>query len=99
MRINIDISDVIFHIPQEKQLSERLVRDVQKKKALDLYRDLIMNTPVDTGALRNAWQIDDTTNLIVISNQLPYAMRVMEDGHSKQAPAGTLTTIINKHAR
>ena len=55
-----------------------------------------MNTPVDTGDLRQSWDLD-LTGQPSISNSKAYAMRVMNGGHSKQAPAGTLDTIIDKH--
>ena len=78
-------------------LIDQLLDDEAKKAGLDLYTDLVMNTPVDTGHLRNSYHLDDTGNQIIVTNDVPYAMKVMNDGHSKQAPAGTLDTIIQRH--
>ena len=80
-------------------LVEQVAKDEAVKIATDLYPDLVMNTPVDTGALRQAWQLDTSIDNPTIVNDLPYAHRVMETGHSKQAPPGTLTAIIDKHTQ
>lgn len=74
-----------------------LFADEDKKVTADLAADLIANTPVDSGALRNAWDID--LDNCTISNNQPYALKVMEHGHSKQAPRGTLTDLIDKYTR
>ena len=65
-----------------------------RKVALDMKKALEDATPVDTGALKGAWDIDLTGNPTIFNN-LPYANRVMNGGHSKQAPAGTLDRIID----
>lgn len=75
---------------------EKLVDQDVRKLALDLYNDLVANTPVDSGALRNAWEVDTNAANPSVSNPLPYAHKVMEGGHSQQAPSGTLSTIIDK---
>lgn len=76
---------------------DQTIADVKAKLAADLYADLILNTPVDTGALRNAWDLDAESANPVITNAMPYARRLMQDGHSKQAPAGTLDAIVDRH--
>lgn len=72
--------------------------DEDKKLATDLFSDLVQNTPVDTGALRQAWDLD-LSGQPTVSNPLPYAETVMNNGHSKQAPAGTLDLIVDKYTR
>lgn len=80
-------------------LIDQLLGGEAQKLGLDLYTDLVMNTPVDTGRLRNGWQLDDNGQTIEVSNDVPYANRVMNDGHSQQAPSGTLDNIIDRHTR
>lgn len=69
-----------------------------KKVATDLYTDLVMATAVDTGALRQAWDLDLNGDPRITNSQ-PYAHRVMEGGHSKQTPSGTLTTLVDKYTK
>lgn len=76
---------------------EEFATQEARKIATDMYADLVLNTPVDTGALRNAWELDTNAANPSVSNTMPYANRVMEMGHSKQAPAGTLSSIIDKY--
>lgn len=96
---NIDLSDLTGNLNIEAELTEAAVADVRKKLALDLFSDLVLSTPVDTGELRNGWQIETTANEVAIENRVPYALTLMEHGHSKQAPSGTLSNIIDKHTR
>lgn len=75
---------------------------------LDMFGRIVKRTPVDTGRLRNNWQITPRVNLgqrLFITNNLPYA-KPIEDGHSKQAPQGMVKvtvsefdSIVNKAAR
>lgn len=77
---------------------EQLVKDHIAKLGTDIYGELVMATAVDTGALRQDWQYDQNAPNPTITNNKPYAMKVMEDGHSDQTPPGTLTTIIDKYS-
>lgn len=78
---------------------DTMIEDEATKLALDLYRDLVLETPVDTGALRQAWQVDTSGPEKTVTNPLPYANRLMESGHSKQAPSGTLSNIIDRYTK
>ncbi len=42
------------------------------------------------GSLRAAWKIEHFEDTVVISNDLPYALRVEEGWSTKQAPAGMM---------
>lgn len=55
------------------------------KVATDLHAGLMLATPVDTGRARNGWQLE-LGAMPVVENQVPY-IGVLNDGHSKQAPA------------
>jgi hypothetical protein len=77
-----------------------------EKKALVIFRAVGLNmfgrivkrTPVDTGRLRNNWQMTSNVQLgqrLFITNNLPYAQRI-EDGYSQQAPAGMVKVTINE---
>ena len=64
--------------------------------SLDIFGRIIKRTPVDTGRLRNNWQI--TPNIILgksvfITNNLPYA-QVIVDGSSEQAPRGMVKVTV-----
>ena len=95
----IDLSDLLNGLDLEAELNKTKVSDVRKKMGLDLFADLVLATPVDTGELRNGWQIETTADETVIENRVPYALTLMEHGHSKQAPSGTLSNIIDKVAK
>ena len=63
--------------------------------------DIILATPVDTGALRNAWQREVVTprSTIVgfeITNDTVYAQRV-DDGSSAQASQGIVDPVLSKY--
>ena len=65
---------------------------------LDMFGRIVKRTPVDTGRLRNNWQITENVQLgqkLYITNNLPYAERI-EDGYSQQAPAGMVKVTINE---
>jgi len=76
-----------------------LNEDAADKLGLDIYADLILNTAVDTGTLRNAWEIEQAGGQTVITNPLPYAETVMENGHSSQTAPNTLSNIVDKYNR
>jgi hypothetical protein len=60
-----------------------------------IFNKLIDTTPVDTGECQAAWQIDYVDeNTVEIWNDTEY-LSYLEDGHSKQAPAGWIESILN----
>lgn len=97
-----------------------LEKDV-RRTALAVDRELVLNTPVDTGRARSNWipslnvpevrlvepgQKPDVaaatasyklSDIIFISNSLPYIKR-LNDGHSKQAPAGFVEASVQAGA-
>ena len=53
-------------------------------------------TPVDTGVARNGWQIDlSDKRAPELYNMTPY-INVLNDGHSKQSPAGWVDRAVDK---
>ena len=76
-----------------------MTEDHPEKVGLDMLGDLIINTPVDLGPLRAAWQGQMVGNQFHITNDKPYCEANMEHGHSKQAAVGTLSAIIAKYCR
>lgn len=97
---------------------------IVKKVVFDIFSDIVMKTPVDTGRARGGWQIGrelgtGQTNLLdksgsaaigkaaqdaasltlkarvvgYIYNNVEY-IKALEDGHSKQAPAGMVKTTL-----
>jgi hypothetical protein len=79
--------------------AEQHLRDHIKAKALDIYADLIDETPVDTGHARQGWQLDDAAgDAIKITNNIEY-IGALNNGHSKQAPTGWIDAIVDRHTR
>lgn len=79
------------------------IAEIIEDKMSDIYIDLTapppLGTPVDTGQARNGWQLDTSDKLNpVITNSVPYINR-LNDGHSKQSPAGFIEAIVDKHCR
>lgn len=73
--------------------SARNLTNSQRAEAKEFVKEFLrLNSPVDTGAYRDAWQVKmhrQGTNKppIEVFNPLPYANR-LEHGWSKQAPNG-----------
>jgi len=88
--------------------TEVITLSVFKKVSFDVFGRVVRRTPVDTGRLKGNWHITPNITLgkrVFISNNLPYAQAI-EDGHSKQAPAGMVKVtvaeflpIVNKAVR
>lgn len=70
---------------------------IQDKMLLDLHAGLVLRTPVDTGQLRAGWTVD--TDAGKIENNVTYVIEVMENGHSRQTPPGTITSEIDRVTR
>lgn len=58
--------------------------------------DLKLATPVDTGQLRNAWEIKINDDGFTITNEEEYATRI-DEGTSLQAPAGIVDPVLAKY--
>ncbi|MGK2911230.1 MAG: hypothetical protein ACSLE1_15725 [Sphingobium sp.] len=99
MKITIDVSDVMRKIPQIIADAQADVEALTQKVALDIYADLLMTTPVDTGAARQGWQLDNGPGgAMEISNSVPYIGK-LNDGHSKQAPTGFIEAAVDRHTK
>lgn len=96
--IRFDFSDILNNLDFEDDLNEALVEDVRVKTGADLLAGLVLATPVDTGQARNGWQIDTTGGQTTVENRVPYINRLNE-GHSKQAPAGFVENVIDDVTR
>lgn len=67
---------------------------VLRATALDTQSRMKKMTPVDTGALRSAVELEVEQDSATISNRLPYAQRVYLEGHSKQLPVGEFQAMV-----
>ena len=94
----IDLSDLMSNLDLEAELTEEMIDDVQTKMGLDLLGGLVMATPVDTGAARNSWQMGGEGPVTYVESASPYMGR-LNDGHSKQAPAGFIENVIDAVVR
>lgn len=84
--------DISKFINKTEAKAERVFRAT----GLEMFGRIVKRTPVDTGRLRNNWQITPNAKIgqkLFITNNLPYAKRI-EDGYSKQAPAGMVKVTI-----
>lgn len=98
MKIRIDVSDLIR---QQKAIiahAEQAATDLRDKIAVDIYADLLRETPVDKGQARQGWQLDLIGDEQHVQNSVPYIGR-LNDGHSTQAPAGFIDAIVDRHTR
>lgn len=90
----IDLSDLTGNLNIEAELTDQAVSDARKKLGLDLLAGLQLATPVDTGEARNSWQLESTDDETVVQTSSPYMNR-LNNGHSKQAPAGFIENVID----
>ena len=71
----------------------KFLEDFLFEQAMRALRKIKLRTPVDTGALRNAWTVENgvvrkgNTLIVVIKNPLEYASFI-EYGHTKQNRIG-----------
>lgn len=80
-----------------KELQEDINRSINVK--LDqTVAALRRATPVDTGRASRGWQARDYKggNQVVIENPVPY-IEPLNQGHSRQAPAGFVEATIQKY--
>ena len=94
-----------------KTISQELNEIYQKQLKVvdvvvnDLFSEIVSSTPVDTGALKGAWNLKDNgDNSWTISNNMEYAS-IIFDGYrivagkaygSKQLPAG-INPVLSKY--
>lgn len=86
--IRIDITSQIMQLAKEKA----------DEIALNIYGDLLAETPVDTGQAKQGWTLDDSGAVITIENRIPYIERLAH-GWSDQAPDGWIDEIIDYRTR
>jgi hypothetical protein len=98
MKITLDLSDLTRKLPEIVKQSVAELQDVRNKVALDIFNDLVLTTPVDTGKARNGWQIDDAGGVVEITNNVEYIAK-LNDGHSAQAPAGFIEAAVDRHTK
>lgn len=94
---------ITLNLSNLKHEIEDQVAEILEEKITDIFVDLTAppptGTPVDTGKARQGWQLDTSVRLDPkITNDVPYIAR-LNDGHSKQAPAGFIDAIVDKHTR
>lgn len=72
----------------------KLTNKVLRATALDTQARMKRMTPVDTGTLRAAVQVEINGDTARIFNNLPYAQRIYLEGHSKQLPVGEFQAMV-----
>lgn len=94
--IKIDLSDLIAKTPALTRMVEDKALEVTKKVTLDVHANLVIGSPVDTGAFRGAWTVETPDRPFengVIENNTVYGPQLV-DGHSSQAPKGWVDNAI-----
>jgi hypothetical protein len=75
----------------------RVVANKVDSTAAELFQRIVEKTPVDTGAAREAWEMEvngsGLNRTATIRNPLPYAL-LLEHGSSEQAPLGMVAVSI-----
>lgn len=99
--IRIDATDVTAIITDD-EIEEMVIEEIEDT-FVGIYTDLTappsLGTPVDTGAARNGWQLDNAIPLQPeIYNMEPH-IGPLNDGHSQQTPAGFVERAVDKHTR
>ena len=101
MAVRFDMSDLIRKRDAINKLMGDKVLAVTQKITLDVGRNLIAASPVDTGEFRGNWDIetpDAPYKPGKVSNATPYGPE-LANGHSDQAPAGWIPNAINAATR
>ena len=97
--ITLDLSDIANMI-SDNELEVDVIaslEDLTNAIFVDLTAPAPLGTPFDTGVARNGWQPDNSNPLSPeIYNMVPY-IGALNNGHSKQSPAGFVDAILDKN--
>lgn len=99
--MKLDFKDLILGIPQINRMVAGAALDVAQKLTLDVHRNVVLASPVDTGTFRGAWTADVPNRPFVrgtVSNATAYGPYLL-DGRSTQAPAGWLDNAVQSATR
>lgn len=97
--MKLDLSDLTKNIAKDIALTEQQLVEYVQKTTLDVQRDLILATPVDTGTARRGWQATTPTKPYekgTVENNVEYIGK-LNDGHSKQAPANFVENVVERY--
>jgi hypothetical protein len=96
----IDVSEITKMITDEEIMA--LALDEIDEVVDDIYVDLVApppgGTPVDTGEARQSWQVDKSDPLKPEIYTTSAYMNRLNEGSSKQSPAGFVEAAIDKHS-
>lgn len=96
--MRLDLSNLIAGKKRINDMIERRVLDVSRKTTLDVHRNVVEASPVDTGAFRGAWTVEVPAAPYEegrVENATPYGPALVE-GHSQQAPSGWLDNAVKR---
>ncbi|KQO09436.1 hypothetical protein [Sphingomonas sp. Leaf242] len=88
--MRVDLSDLVGKRGKIKKMIEAKQVEVAAKVTLDAHRNIVMASPVDSGAFRAAWEVETPKKPYengTVTNATEYAIPLAH-GHSPQAPAG-----------
>lgn len=79
--------------------TEQSAEQAFRALVLDIFRNIQIRTPVDTGRARGNWQVEfNGSQEATIYNNLPYIER-LENGWSQQAPTGMVRITLSEFER
>ena len=99
--IKFDFSDLIKNMPIIESMIEREEIALAAKVTIDVHRNVVLGSPVDTGAFRAAWTVETPTRPFEngkVENNTAYGPALVH-GHSTQAPNGWIDNAIEAATR
>ena len=94
--MKIELSDLTRARGAFEKIVASKALEVAQKVTLDVHRNVVLASPVDTGKFRGAWTVETPIKPFqngVIENNTEYGPALVE-GHSKQAPTGWLEQAV-----
>lgn len=97
--MKFDFSDIFNNIEKDIEITEEQLVNLAAKVTLDVHRDLVLATPVDTGTARRGWEPTTPTTPYedgTVENNVDYIVD-LNNGHSAQAPSGFVEAIVQRY--
>ena len=98
MKVQVSVSgvDAVISKLRAEFLSKRQAAEAAEINKL--VSALVRATPIDTGAARQGWSLQKSSNGFEITNNVPY-IEQLNRGHSKQAPSYFIERVLLLHGK
>lgn len=94
--ITFDVSAIVRRAQGYTAAKTAEIHADLQDKVLDMVGDLQAESPVDTGAFRNEWDVEEVGGKFIVENRSPYGKKLAE-GHSNQAPDGWVDNVVARY--